>query len=205
MSVADALHARRSVRAFRSDPVDADVLRAALAAAQRAPSGGNLQPWRAIILTGEPWERLKAVVGERLPLGAAGQQIEYAIYPEVLPDPWKARRFGVGEALYAALDIPRENKMGRMLQFAQNFQGFGAPVMLFLYTPRTMGPPQWSDMGMWLQSLMLLLDRGRARHLRAGMLGGLRRNHPPRTGHRRRPDAVLRPRHRPRRHRPSGQ
>lgn len=157
MTVAEALYARRSVRAFRPDPVDPAVLRAALEAAQRAPSGGNVQPWRAIILTGAPWEQLKAAVAERLPLGAAGQQMEYAIYPEILPDPWKARRFGVGEALYAALDIPRENKMGRMMQFAQNFQGFGAPVMLFLYTPRTMGPPQWSDMGMWLQSLMLTL------------------------------------------------
>lgn len=157
MSVADALHARRSVRAFRPDPVDPQILQDALAAAQRAPSGGNLQPWRAIVLTGEPWERLKAVVGERLALGAAGQQMEYPIYPEILPDPWKSRRYGVGEALYGALGIPRENKMGRMLQFAENFRGFGAPVMLFLYTPRTMGPPQWSDMGMWLQSLMLLL------------------------------------------------
>lgn len=157
MTVAQTLHARRSVRAFRPDAVDADVLRAALDAAQRAPSGGNLQPWRAVILTGEPWERLKDAIAGRLPLGAAGQQMEYAIYPETLPDPWKARRYGVGEALYAALDIPRDNKMGRMMQFARNFEGFGAPVMLFLYTPRTMGPPQWSDMGMWLQSLMLAL------------------------------------------------
>jgi nitroreductase len=157
MTVADALHARRSVRAFRPDPVDTAVLRAALTAAQRAPSGGNLQPWRAIVVTGEPWERLKAAVAEKMALGAAGQEMEYPIYPETLPEPWKSRRYGVGEALYAAIGIPREDKMGRMKQFANNFRGFGAPVMLFLYTPRTMGPPQWSDMGMWLQSLMLLL------------------------------------------------
>jgi nitroreductase len=158
MSVVQAMHMRRSVRAFRPDPVDPAVLRGALEAAQRAPSGGNLQPWRAIVVTGEPWENLKAKVADRLAMGPAGTQMEYAIYPEVLPEPWKGRRFGVGEALYAALDIPRDNKMGRMMQFARNYQGFGAPVMLFLYTPRTMGPPQWSDMGMWLQSLMLLLS-----------------------------------------------
>src|SRR3546814_4090492 len=34
---------------------------------------------------------------------------------------------------------------------------FDAPVMLFLHCSRIMGPPQWSDMGMWLQSVMLLL------------------------------------------------
>ncbi|MEY4270469.1 MAG: hypothetical protein RLZZ58_1685 [Pseudomonadota bacterium] len=157
MRVAQALNQRRSVRAFTDQPVDAALLRTLLETAQRAPSGGNLQPWQAVIVTGAPWQRLKDVVATRIAMGAEGQQMEYAIYPEFLPDPWKARRFGLGEALYAALDIPRENKMGRMLQFAQNYQGFGAPVMLFLHTPRTMGPPQWSDMGMWLQSLMLLL------------------------------------------------
>jgi nitroreductase len=39
----------------------------------------------------------------------------------------------------------------------ENYRGFGAPVMLFLHCSRIMGLPQWSDMGMWLQSVMLLL------------------------------------------------
>jgi nitroreductase len=157
MTVAEALNKRRSVRAFTDRPVDAAAVRRCLELAQRAPSGGNLQPWQAVIVTGAPWQRVKDAVAARLAMGADGTQMEYAIYPEILPDPLKARRFGVGEALYAALGIPRENKMGRMMQFAQNYQGFGAPMMLFLHTARTMGPPQWSDMGMWLQSLMLLL------------------------------------------------
>ena len=60
-------------------------------------------------------------------------------------------------ALYAALEIPRDNKMGRMMWFAKNFRAFEAPVLMLIHTPRYMGPPQWSDMGMWLQSVMLLL------------------------------------------------
>ena len=71
--------------------------------------------------------------------------------------PWTDRRFGVGEALYASLGIPREDKRGRLAQFMDNYRGFGAPVMLFLHCSRIMGPPQWADMGMWLQSVMLLL------------------------------------------------
>ena len=39
----------------------------------------------------------------------------------------------------------------------RNFTGFGAPVMLFCHTPDYMGKPQWSDLGMWLQTIMLLL------------------------------------------------
>lgn len=156
-SVAEALHRRRSVRAFTRAPVDPAILKAIFAAAQRAPSGGNLQPWQVTVVTGEPWERVKDAVAARIALGREGYQPEYDIYPKGLTEPWEKRRFGVGEALYASLGIPREDKAGRLAQFMENYRGFGAPVMLFLHCSRIMGPPQWSDMGMWLQSVMLLL------------------------------------------------
>jgi nitroreductase len=41
-------------------------------------------------------------------------------------------------------------------QFKKNFRMFDAPVALFAYIDRSMGPPQWSDMGMFLQSVMLM-------------------------------------------------
>ena len=156
-SVTDALHRRRSVRAFTGEPVDPAVLKAIFAAAQRAPSGGNLQPWQVTLVTGDPWQRVKDAVAARIALGREGYQPEYDIYPKGLTDPWESRRFGVGEALYASLGIPREDKAGRLARFMENYRGFGAPVMLFLHCSRIMGPPQWSDMGMWLQSVMLLL------------------------------------------------
>ena len=156
-SVTEALHKRRSVRAFTGQPVDPALLKEIFAAAQRAPSGGNLQPWQVTILTGEPWQAMKDAVAARIAMGRAGQQPEYDIYPPALTAPWTERRFGVGEALYASLGIPREDKAGRLARFMDNYRGFGAPVMLFLHCSRIMGPPQWADMGMWLQSVMLLL------------------------------------------------
>lgn len=156
-SVADALHRRRSVRAFTDRAVDPDVLREIFAAAQRAPSGGNLQPWQVTLVTGEAWQRVKDAVAARIAMGRDGYQPEYDIYPKGLTDPWESRRFGVGEALYASLGIPREDKPARLARFMENYRGFGAPVMLFLHCSRIMGPPQWADMGMWLQSVMLLL------------------------------------------------
>jgi nitroreductase len=157
LSVTDALHRRRSVRAFTGEPVDPAVLEAVFAAAQRAPSGGNLQPWQATLVTGAAWQTVQDAVAARIAMGREGYQAEYDIYPKGLTDPWDSRRFGVGEALYAALGIPREDKPARLGQFMENYRGFGAPVMLFLHCSRIMGPPQWSDMGMWLQSVMLLL------------------------------------------------
>jgi nitroreductase len=156
-SVTQALHQRRSVRAFTDRPVEQALLKEIFAAAQRAPSGGNLQPWQATLVTGERWQAVKDAVAARVAMGRDGYQPEYDIYPRGLTDPWEMRRFGVGEGLYAALGIPREDKKGRLGQFLHNYQGFGAPVMLFLHCSRIMGPPQWSDMGMWLQSVMLLL------------------------------------------------
>ncbi|MFN4356902.1 nitroreductase [Sphingopyxis alaskensis] len=157
MSVTQALHRRRSVRAFTDRSVDPGLLKEIFAAAQRAPSGGNLQPWQATVLTGEAWQAVRQAVAARIAMGRAGQEPEYDIYPPALTAPWTDRRFGVGEALYASLGIPREDKRGRLAQFMDNYRGFGAPVMLFLHCSRIMGPPQWADMGMWLQSVMLLL------------------------------------------------
>ena len=156
-SVADALHRRRSVRAFSDAPVDPELLRTIFTNAQRSPSGGNLQPWQVTVLTGAPWQAVKDAVAARIAMGREGHQPEYDIYPKGLTEPWEARRFGVGEALYASLGIPRDDKAGRLAQFMDNYKGFGAPVMLFLHCSRIMGPPQWSDMGMWVQSEMLLL------------------------------------------------
>ena len=42
------------------DPVPLETIRAVLAKAQRSPSGGNTQPWNAVVLTGEPLAELTA-------------------------------------------------------------------------------------------------------------------------------------------------
>lgn len=156
-TVSDAVATRRTVRAFLDKPVDQAVLRRVLEKAQNAPSGGNTQPWNATILTGEPLAKLLARTAAVLPQGAAAHKPEYPIYPPELDGKYSERRFGVGEALYAALEIPRDDKMGRMMWFAKNFRAFDAPVLMLIHTPRYMGRPQWSDIGMWLQTVCLLL------------------------------------------------
>ena len=108
-------------------------------------------------MSGAALDRLIAAVDERRAMGLMGLQSEYAIYPDALPDPWMARRYGVAHAMYAALGISRDDKDARNAAMAENFRGFGAPVVLFVHCQRFMGPPQWADMGIWLQSVMLLL------------------------------------------------
>ena len=157
MNVTEATQSRRSVRAFLDKPVDRAIIERVLTTAQRAPSGGNTQPWNAEIITGEPMRQLIDSVAKVLPDGPKSFSPEYDIYPKDLDGVYEQRRRGVGEDLYGALEIPKDNKAGRLMWFANNFRAFGAPVMMLVHTPRYMGPPQWSDIGMWLQTIMLLL------------------------------------------------
>jgi len=159
MTVSEAVDRRISIRAFKADPVSGAVVREILQAAARAPSGGNLQPWRVYALTGAPLEALKAKARETMASGL--EEGEYDVYPPNLWDPFRTRRFQCGEDLYATIDIPRDNRAGRLVQLAQNLNFFGAPVGLFFALDRKLGPPQWADLGMFMQTVMLLaVERG---------------------------------------------
>lgn len=157
MNIQDAIASRRSVRHFLDRPVPADALRRVLEQALRAPSGGNLQPWHLHVVGGERLAELKALMRERVQQAPTGEGSEYDIYPRELVSPYRDRRYAVGEQMYSRLDIPRENKAARLQWFARNYQFFGAPLALFCSVDRRMGPPQWSDLGMLLQNVMLLL------------------------------------------------
>ncbi|KOU59827.1 NADH dehydrogenase [Streptomyces sp. MMG1533] len=157
MDVREAVMKRRSIRGFLDTPVSRATLERVLDTACRAPSGGNLQPWRPYLLTGSVLDQLKNLMAERLATGPAPDEPEYPIYPPGLTSPYRDRRFALGEQLYSALAVPREDKAGRQRQFARNYQLFGAPVGLFCYVDRQMGAAQWSDLGMYLQTVMLLL------------------------------------------------
>lgn len=157
MNVTQAVAQRVSIRAFKPDPVSGALVREILEAAARAPSGGNLQPWRVHALAGAALEALKAKVRA----SPFGETPEYDVYPPNLWEPFRTRRFQCGEDLYATIGIPREDKAARLAQLAKNGELFGAPVGLFFSLDRKVGPPQWSDVGMYMQTVMLLAtERG---------------------------------------------
>ena len=157
MDVSEAVASRYSCRAFLDTPVPADTVRAILDAARKAPSGGNLQPWWVYALTGSPLAEFRAHVRAQVMANPRGDGThEYDIYPPGLGEPYRSRRYKCGEDLYGTLGIPREDKFARLMQLARNYEFFGAPVGLFFYLDRTMGPPQWSDVGMYMQTVMLL-------------------------------------------------
>ena len=159
-SVSGAVRSRCSVRAFTDESVPVGELREILQLAARAPSGGNLQPWRVYVLGGEELQRFVTTMQDRLLSGPADPE-EYPIYPPDLKKPYSDYRFDIGQRLYRSLGIGRDDREGRKRQFAHNFAFFGAPVGLFCFVDRCMGQAQWADLGMFLQTMMLLLsERG---------------------------------------------
>ena len=146
MNVTEAVMSRRSIRAFLERPVDSRLLRELLEKAARAPSGGNVQPWRVFLLNGESVARFREFLAGR----SGAEEPAYQIYPEGLKEPYRSSRFKVGEDMYALLGIPREDKRARLRWIARNFDFFGAPSGFFCFVDRQMGPPQWSDLGMFL-------------------------------------------------------
>ncbi len=160
-TVRHAIETRRSVRAFLDEPVPESTVREILSIASRAASGGNLQPWKVSVMTGEVRDRFVQTVSERMRETPFGEGPEYAIYPADLEDPYRTRRGKVASQMYALVGIERDDDAGRARQMGLNFQFFGAPVGMFISIDRNMGPPQFADLGIFLQNIMLLArERG---------------------------------------------
>jgi nitroreductase len=156
MDVREAVASRYSCRAFLPTPIPERTVRDIVELAARAPSAGNMQPWRIYALAGEPLAKLKALLAPRMTELPKGEGTDYTIYPEPLTEPYRTRRFAVGEMLYESIGVARADKPARYRQFANNWQFFGAPVGLFFAREKAHGPAQWADIGGMLQTVMLL-------------------------------------------------
>ena len=152
MKVSDAVLSRKSIRAFKSNPIENSILRELLEKSARSATGGNLQPWKIKVLNGQKMKDFLAFQDAWTKPETPG----YDIYPPKLKEPYRTSRYELGEQMYHLLGIKREDKEGRINQVLRNFKFFDAPAAIFCFVDKQMGPPQWSDLGMFLQTFMLL-------------------------------------------------
>lgn len=157
-SIEDALKTRISTRAFLPTAIPRDTVQEVLDIARWAPSGGNLQPWHVHIVMNDARDRLVATVKSKIAENPFADEAELAVYPPKLQEPFRSRRYAVGEAMYELLGIPREDKAARLAQLARNFELFGAPVGLFFSLDRSFDKGQWAHLGMFMQSIALAAD-----------------------------------------------
>lgn len=149
------IESRRSVRAFLPEPVPRASIERIIAAAARAPSGTNTQPWHVHVLTGAARDRLVAQVCHAFDHEAEQHHYEYAYYPKEFFEPYLSRRRQVGFALYGLLGIAKGDRAAMHAQHRRNFCFFDAPVGLMFTIDRRMGQGSWLDFGGFMQNVML--------------------------------------------------
>lgn len=152
MNVTEAVTSRRSVREYLDQPVELETLRRVMDTARWAASGCNFQPWEATILTGQPLKDLQGKITT-----TPQQQAEYDWSAPGEEDTYKERLNAVSRGMFGSMNIAREDRDGRKAMMMRNATSFDAPAVMFVYFPRLMKEAQWSDTGMWLQTVALLL------------------------------------------------
>lgn len=155
MTATEAMQARRSIREFEDELVPDVVVREIVAAAGRAPSSKNTQPWRLFLARGAA---LEAIRTDYLAAFDAGReaQVPYAYSAARLPDEWMARARETGYGIFQHKGIARDDKAARRAHDRENFHFFGAPQVFFLgTTDGAYGHGTFFDCGFVFNNLML--------------------------------------------------
>jgi nitroreductase len=147
----ELLAARHSVRAFLPDPIDRATLDAIFAAAQRAPSWCNIQPWRVAITLPPATARVSAALVAAAKSGLPHAELPY---PLDYPSPYKEHRRACGHELYTAMGIGRDDKAKRYDAWLRNYEVFDAPHLAVVACDRRLGPYPFVDVGVWLGYLL---------------------------------------------------
>jgi len=153
MNVETAIRDRKSVRAFKKDPVAVDLVRSVLDLSLLAPSWGNTQPWEIFVVTGRKLALLKELFVKKF-------EADEPTNPDFpLPREWPercSRRYkDLGKALFERLGMDRHDRARRKEHYVHMFEGFGAPVFVYLCLDRGLGIWSMLDAGIFIQTLCL--------------------------------------------------
>ena len=154
MTVEEAIVGRRSIRAFKSDPVSRELVERILKIASRAPSGSNIQPWYVHVLAGSAKDALVKDLMQAHERNVLGQH-EYQYDPNPWFEPYQSRRRKVGWDLYGAIGIQRGETERIMRQVGRNYAFFDAPIGMIFTIETRLPVGGWLDYGMFMQNIMI--------------------------------------------------
>lgn len=154
-SFEELVRRRRSVRAFRSDPIDRSLIARAVAIAAATPSSCNTQPWRLHIASGAAIERLRIALLAAVGGGAPRQpEVEYAARYQ---GEMRARQIDAAVRLFAAQGVERHDHDARRASMLRNYAFFDAPYVAFLFMPHNGGLREAADCSKFAMAFMLAL------------------------------------------------
>jgi nitroreductase len=154
MTLDEVLARRRSVRAFRPDPVPRETIEEILRAAARAPSGTNIQPWKIHVAAGEVRQTLEREVMAHRETDPPDVRAEFPRMSK-RKEPYTSRMRKLGKEMYGLIGIPKGDKEGSWRQWGRNFQFFGAPVGLILTIDKDLDAMSYLDTGTFVMAIML--------------------------------------------------
>ncbi|MBF0377522.1 MAG: nitroreductase [Desulfamplus sp.] len=169
MPLVDLLKKRTSVRAFLDKPVPAETMRQIFTNAQLSPSNCNVQPWQIYVVSGTEKDVLKdklirAVMKGKEPNPDFDWKISYkGIHRD--------RQFGSANALYSSMGIERSDKNARMVAMLRNWSFFDAPHALFFTMEKYLNIMGAVDIGIYAQTLTLLMTEHGISSCLQGALG----------------------------------
>ncbi len=155
MEIIDAIKKRRSIRAYKPDPVSKKVIRDILEIAGLAPSAMNTQPWEFIVLTGDTLAKIGKENVEKLNAGEPPRP-EYLIAGWANDSIYRTRQVDLARHIFQVLNISREDKVKRDAWLIRGFRYFDAPAAIIICADRTLpeaGP--MLDVGAVMQNICL--------------------------------------------------
>jgi nitroreductase len=156
MSQADTLReildARYSCRAYKPDPLPAEVIAEVVRDAGRAPSWCNAQPWQVVVTQGDETEGFRTALLAEVERTTPGADMPW---PEGYPGVYGERRRTCGYQLYEAVGIAREDRAARAEQSMQNYRLFGAPHVAIVHAEAALGPYGAMDTGGFVTAFLL--------------------------------------------------
>ena len=154
MHFIEALQLRKSVRAFKSEPVPRALVEELLVLASRSPSGTNIQPWKVHIVAGEVRRQLEREV---LAHRETNPEETGAEFPRMnkRKEPYQGRMRKLGKEMYGLIGIPKGAPAANWAQWGRNYKFFDAPVGLLFTIDKDLDRMSYVDVGMFMQSFML--------------------------------------------------
>jgi nitroreductase len=155
-TAADAIATRRSVRAFRPDPVPRETVERLLSLAARSPSGSNIQAWKVHVVAGERRFALSRAIQEAIDRdGQQAHRRDWNYYPVRWREPFLGRRRRIGWDLYALAGVSKGDFEGTERQRRRNFDFFDAPVGLIFTLDEDLEMGSWLDLGIFIGTLAI--------------------------------------------------
>jgi nitroreductase len=155
ITVLEAINERRSVRGFLDKKIPVQTLQTIFEQAQQAPSNCNTQPWKVFVASGNVRDSISAQLLENVSQGIP-QAADFS-YKSAFEGEYRDRQVACAMERYSEMGVDRGDQEGRKKAMLRNFELFDAPYVAFLGMDKSFGETIAVDIGIYLQTLMLLM------------------------------------------------